>query len=138
MTNQEYKATYWNEKGKYQKLYDKLLDKLVPYRGMSKTTTGEALRCLSRIYYERHNNGDCNDKTYEYTYLNEWLYDQKLKGELSNSIKKHLEEILHPSCDSSHDDDDDDEPEYYPMTDEELDQLIDIVVPHISKLLKIK
>ncbi|HEC86934.1 MAG TPA: hypothetical protein ENI49_03585 [Thermoplasmatales archaeon] len=72
------KKTYWESNGKYQKEYDKLYKKLVPDSGKAKTTDGELLRCMTRIYYEAYNNGWCNDKTYEIEYINSYRWDAHL------------------------------------------------------------
>jgi hypothetical protein len=52
--------TYWNHAGKYEKEYHRLWDKLVPDTGNAKTVRGEVLRCVSKLYYDRYNNGSCN------------------------------------------------------------------------------
>lgn len=49
--------TYWNNEGKYQADYDRLWAKLVPDSGRAETMRGELLRAISRIYYDRFNNG---------------------------------------------------------------------------------
>lgn len=49
---------YWNEKGRYQKMYNKLYKKLVPDRGCASTSDGELLRVISKIYYRYYNDGD--------------------------------------------------------------------------------
>lgn len=54
------KNTYWNNKGKYQKVYDKLQDKLVPDRDEADTLCGEVLRRASNLYYDKYNNGGGN------------------------------------------------------------------------------
>lgn len=71
----EYKPTYWSNKGKYQKQYNIFYKKLVPQSGKAKTTDGELLRCISRFYYEKYNNGFCNDKSYEIAYVNSYRFD---------------------------------------------------------------
>lgn len=48
---------YWNRTGKHEKLYRMLWDKLVPDTGMARTTHGEALRVVSRIYNDYYING---------------------------------------------------------------------------------
>lgn len=51
---------YFGGGGKYQKEYEQLFDELVPMCGKADTVCGEVLRCASNIYYENHNNGNCN------------------------------------------------------------------------------
>lgn len=70
----EFEKTYWCDNGKYQKEYDELLV-LVPASGMAGTTNGEALRCLSNIYYDAYNNGGGNfDIRYpQWQYLKHWI-----------------------------------------------------------------
>ena len=53
----DFTPAYWNSKGEYQKEYDALWDKLVPSEGEAETIPGEVLRAISRIYYDRYNNG---------------------------------------------------------------------------------
>ena len=54
------KNTYWNSKGKHQKLYDYLSEKLIPDYDEADTPHGEFLRCISRLYHDYYNNGFCN------------------------------------------------------------------------------
>lgn len=84
--------SYWNDKGRYQNVYDKL-SKLIPECGMADTTHVEALRCITNIYYDVYNNGggnlyerhihDAHDggEYYEYyTYtLNDYYADMVVK-----------------------------------------------------------
>lgn len=51
---------YWNKKGKYQELYDRLRHDLVPDMGYADTEAGEMIRCLSNVYYDVFNNGGGN------------------------------------------------------------------------------
>lgn len=52
--------SYWNENGAYQKEYDELYSQLVPDRGEAETIHGEMIRCVSRLFYDYCNNGNCN------------------------------------------------------------------------------
>lgn len=52
--------SYWSGQGRYEELYKKLFDKLVTESGRCKTTHGELLRAISKIYYDLYNNGGCN------------------------------------------------------------------------------
>ncbi len=48
---------YWDEKGQFNDLYNELYRKLVPDTGRAETDEGEVLRTISKIYYDRYNNG---------------------------------------------------------------------------------
>lgn len=50
---------YWNKQGKYQEVYDKMKE-FIPLTGEAKIYHAEAVRCISRIYYDFFNNGFCN------------------------------------------------------------------------------
>lgn len=52
--------TYWNHKGRHQRLYDRLYDKLVPDQDEAGSDSGELLRTVSNVYYDIYNNGGCN------------------------------------------------------------------------------
>lgn len=60
MSKLNYKNTYWNDKGKYQKEMVELRDKLFPALGENETYHGEVLRCISNIYHDVYNNGGGN------------------------------------------------------------------------------
>lgn len=51
---------YWRENGVYQEIYSNLWNKLVPSSDMAETIHGELIRCISRLYYDFCNNGNCN------------------------------------------------------------------------------
>lgn len=53
----EFEPGYWDNRGKYQKEYDILWDELVPAEGQADTQLGELLRLVSKVYYDRYNNG---------------------------------------------------------------------------------
>lgn len=59
-TRRTYSPTYWNGDGELQEIHEALFDALVPGCGKAPTEHGEALRCITRIYYEAYNNGGCN------------------------------------------------------------------------------
>lgn len=103
-TEKEYEFTYWKDNGKYQKEYQKFYDELVPHQGKSKTTDGELLRCISRFYHDRHNNGHCNDKSYEITFVNSFKWDTGLDIHIS-----------------------------YEMDDKELDKTIDKIIEYLMR-----
>ena len=52
--------TYWENNGELQEDYERLWEALVPERGPASTRAGELLRCMSKVYHDRHNNGWCN------------------------------------------------------------------------------
>lgn len=58
--NSTLKQHYWGDSGVYQKIYDNLYNELVPSSNMAETIHGELLRCISRLYYDFCNNGNCN------------------------------------------------------------------------------
>lgn len=53
--------TYWGNNGKHQKAYDEIFKGLVPLEGKCATQEGEALRAVTRIYYDCFNNGFGNN-----------------------------------------------------------------------------
>lgn len=55
-------SSYWDEKGKYQKAYNKLYELLVPSRYGCSHPPSEALRVLSKAYYRYYNDGDSVSK----------------------------------------------------------------------------
>lgn len=57
--------TYWSGEGKFQIDYDRLYSELVPMEGQSKTLNGELIRCISRLFYDYCNNGNCNARVVE-------------------------------------------------------------------------
>ena len=57
--------SYSDRKGKYQKAYNFLYDKLVPPSGKALNSLGEALRFVTRVYYRRDNDGDTYDDCIE-------------------------------------------------------------------------
>jgi len=66
---------YWNKEGKHQDLHDKYWDELVPDSGEAETQEGEALRAISRIYYDVYNNGACNIFETEEVYDDDGEYE---------------------------------------------------------------
>ena len=65
MTTNQKKETplgqsYWYETGVYQEGYDLLYAQLVPDSGYAPTIHGEMIRCVSRLFYDFCNNGNCN------------------------------------------------------------------------------
>ena len=65
MTTNQKKETplgqsYWYETGVFQEGYDLLYAQLVPDSGCAPTIHGEMIRCVSRLFYDFCNNGNCN------------------------------------------------------------------------------
>ena len=87
--------TYWNNNGKYQRINDALWDILVPRMGQAKTEQGEALRIVSKIYYDYYNNGCCN-----LVYKNSWEelengeYNEYWNFKIEEDIEKQIEYLL--------------------------------------------
>jgi hypothetical protein len=57
MSIDAYEPSYWFNKGRYQDLYDKYFESLVPAMGKAKEEHVETLRIMSRIIHDRGNNG---------------------------------------------------------------------------------
>lgn len=51
---------YFDKKGKYQNIYNKLHKELVPFKNSADTVQGELIRAIGKLYYEYCNNGNCN------------------------------------------------------------------------------
>ena len=102
--NKGYEPTYWDNAGKYQKEYDKLYSRIVPAQGEAATPDGELLRMISRFYYDRFNNGHCNNMTAEKNYVSAWLRRQK--GAPVRSIS-------------------------YKMLDKDLDAVVDFIMEYL-------
>ncbi len=77
ISTKEYTPTYWNNAGLFQSEYNSLFAKLVPHEGKAKTDEGEALRCISRIYYDRYNNGSGNGLRYEKDFVRQYCHRAK-------------------------------------------------------------
>ena len=60
MSNVDTSDTYWANEGKYQKMYNKAWEQLIPASGEAEDGWPEALRAISRIGYDYYNNGFCN------------------------------------------------------------------------------
>ena len=68
---------YWNSKGKYQNIHDKMYKEMVPKQGPSDTVQGELIRGISRLYYEYCNNGNCNAKNETWEWVGSGTYEQE-------------------------------------------------------------
>ena len=94
--------TYWNNKGMYQKQYDKLYKSLVPKPGKAETLKGEVLRIISQLYYDYYNNGACNLANYkeEIDFLDSVFNYFHLHTTMSLDFFILLEETLHDQKDT--------------------------------------
>lgn len=78
----EQDKTYWNNKGKYEKVND-FVWMFIPLTGEVKgyaqevNKALESVRILNRFYYDIYNNGGCNLCGYESSdsYVTEWYHD---------------------------------------------------------------
>ena len=77
--------SYSDRKGKYQKAYNFLYDKLVPPSGRAMNSLGEALRFVTKVYHRKDNDGD--------TALM-WACNKKLSGVALQLINKGPHVIL--------------------------------------------
>ena len=76
-------GSYWNHKGKYQKEYDAMRDRLVPIEGKAPTPYGEVLRVMGNLYYDHYNNGDWNDLQKEKMFLVSWAQNNASQNVLN-------------------------------------------------------
>lgn len=60
--------TYWNNKGKFQADYDRLLP-FMPDSGPADTAAGEIIRAISKLGYDFYNNGMGNNTSGAVNYL---------------------------------------------------------------------
>jgi len=60
MSKTDTTESYWDNNGKYQKMYNKAWKQLIPASGEAEDGWPEALRAISRIGYDYYNNGFCN------------------------------------------------------------------------------
>lgn len=91
--------SYWNAEGAYQKEYDQLYEKLVPASGEAKTSDGELLRSITRLYYDYCNNGNGNVFTeswgeVEMNPMYEEFIGNLIFGLMDNKAAKELEDFL--------------------------------------------
>lgn len=67
--NNKYKnGTYWQGGGKYQQLFDKLVNSLPP-SGKSSTKAGEIARAANKLLYDLYNNGMMNNNSSALVFL---------------------------------------------------------------------
>ena len=93
----EFEPGYWGNKGKYQDKYDKLWDELVPASGSASTQDGELLRWISKVYYDRYNNGFGNGP-FRKTRNILMKYEQEIKSNIPNpkdfdTFMRHFEYV---------------------------------------------
>ena len=60
MSKTDTTESYWDNNGKYQKMYNAAWKALIPASGEAEDGWPEALRAISRIGYDYYNNGFCN------------------------------------------------------------------------------
>jgi hypothetical protein len=60
MSKTDTTQSYWDNEGKYQEQYNAAWKALIPIEGEAEDGWPEALRSISRIGYDYHNNGFCN------------------------------------------------------------------------------
>ena len=74
-------TSYWGGTGKYQNVYDKAWDQLVPPAGEADTSMGKAFRAIGRVAHDYYNNGFCNlldqDSDYGMPYITRF-YDEMI------------------------------------------------------------
>ena len=63
--------TYWNNNGKFQAEYTRMMDELVPAMGNCETVAGELIRSVSRLGYDFYNNGMGNNTSGAANFLRE-------------------------------------------------------------------
>ena len=71
--------SYWYANGIYQEEYNYFHTNLVPASGYAPTIHGEMIRCVSRLYYDFCNNGNCNAvdmKTEECSNCGGWGFEE--------------------------------------------------------------
>lgn len=84
--------SYWNEKGYYQDIYDRLHSNLVPSSGEADTVHGELVRAISRLYYDYCNNGNINAVEADYEEIENTCYNCGGTGELEYDSEDDPEE----------------------------------------------
>lgn len=107
-------SCYWDNTGKYQEQFDRLLTLV----GSSPSVAGELTKAANRIGYEFWNNGFCNNVSYAYSYL-------VSHNAISDNSAKALEEHCRGKCYNGKYNGD--------STELAVNQLIDDVMLHIQK-----
>jgi hypothetical protein len=109
-------SRYWAGRGRYQKEWDTLYEKLVPSSGPCATVAGEAIRAASKLCYEMNNNGWGNNVSGPYFYLSEffdtfdvdfdafayfedpsfdgWGRDESVEGDLIDKTIDHVYKVI--------------------------------------------
>jgi len=102
MSEVTYTGSYWDNDGKYQKMYNAAWKQLVPAQGECDNDTAECLRAISRIGYDYYNNGFCNlwqrwDDDDDYVQMSSYyesLLDH-LRWNVERKLFSRLESWLH-------------------------------------------
>lgn len=102
--------TYWNNKGRYQADYDRLVD-LMPAMGECDTVAGELIRAASRLGHDFYNNGmgnntsgavnfllakgaiDAQTHATIYEYTRGQLYDGRYEGDSLQVAIEHMVDL---------------------------------------------
>lgn len=77
--------TYWHGKGKYPQ-HQALSDALMPFMGKAATLEGELIRASSKIYWDLYNNGNGNNVSGAWNYLNNWNNTTAMRKDVSNAL----------------------------------------------------
>ena len=114
---------YWSEKGKYQQEADELYNQLVPDSDNCDTLEGELLRAITKLNYDAHNNGFCNNTSGPINFL---INNVKLLEPIDCEIVTALKTIRPATNTGNY------APKYlYEATIPALDLTIDIIVQYI-------
>jgi hypothetical protein len=87
MGNSAIQRCYWNNKGRYQNIYNKLNKELVPSSGSPVTVQGELIRAVGRLYYDYCNNGNCNAKDEKWEWVGTGTYETYWDEELEEEVQ---------------------------------------------------
>ena len=85
---------YWHNEGKYQGLYDRAWEQLIPASGEAKDGWPELLRAISRIGYDYYNNGFCNLWQSHEEYDGDDYYDVYEMDSYYEGLVEYLEDNL--------------------------------------------
>ena len=86
--------SYSDRKGKYQKAYNFLYDKLVPPSGRAMNALGEVLRFVTRVYYRRDNDGDTYDDCIEMGIVPDFALKKYPFDKEYNELGRELDSLL--------------------------------------------
>ena len=113
---------YWNHKGKYQDAYNKMAYELMPSDGPAESVAGEAIRAISKIYYDCYNNGFINNTSGAYNYLDHLMMRRQIPN-LSEPLRNIQEYVNSDLCRRGSAIDE---------LDENMDQMVDAVIEWIK------